>query len=92
VLINLSLFLSLDKTKRNIKLNNKKNSRYKIIFRYKVKTKNNPFTMPQLLPFFFVNQMAFAFAGLFVLVYISSKYILPLFTELSVTRMYITKL
>lgn len=48
--------------------------------------------MPQLLPFFFVNQMFFAFAGLFVLVYVSSKFILPIFTELSVARMYITKL
>lgn len=48
--------------------------------------------MPQLVPFFFVNQMFFAFAGLLVLVYMTSKYILPMFTEISVSRMYITKL
>lgn len=48
--------------------------------------------MPQLLPFFFVNQLVFAFAGMLVLVYVCSKYILPLFTELSVARVYITKL
>lgn len=48
--------------------------------------------MPQLLPFFFVNQLFFAFAGMLVLVYVCSKYILPLFTELSVARVYITKL
>jgi hypothetical protein len=48
--------------------------------------------MPQLLPFFFVNQFVFAFGALLVLVYVTSKYFLPLLTETSVTRMYITKL
>jgi len=48
--------------------------------------------MPQLLPFFFVNQISFAFVGLFVMIYIMSRYVLPAFLELFVTRMYITKL
>jgi len=48
--------------------------------------------MPQLLPFFFVNQFLFAFAALLALVYVTSKYLLPMFTELSVARIYITKL
>lgn len=49
-------------------------------------------TMPQLLPFFFVNQLVFAFAGLAVLIYVFSTYILPMFSELAVSRVYITKL
>jgi F-type H+-transporting ATPase subunit 8 len=48
--------------------------------------------MPQLLPFYFVNQLSFSFLTLFALIYIFSKYILPLFTYQQVIRMYITKL
>lgn len=48
--------------------------------------------MPQLLPFYFVNQLSFSFLSLFALIYIFSKYILPLFTYNQVVRMYITKL
>lgn len=48
--------------------------------------------MPQLLPFYFVNQFSFAFLTLLVIIYIFSKYILPIFTFMQVTRMYITKL
>jgi F-type H+-transporting ATPase subunit 8 len=48
--------------------------------------------MPQLIPFFFVNQIVFYFVVLFALVYILSKYILPLFTLQQVIRNYITKL
>ena len=49
-------------------------------------------TMPQLLPFYFVNQLSFAFLVLITLVYVFGTYILPAFVELFVTRMYITKL
>ncbi|KAF7846092.1 hypothetical protein BT93_L5268 [Corymbia citriodora subsp. variegata] len=48
--------------------------------------------MPQLLPFYFVNQMSFALLGLFIVIYVISRFILPAFIELFVTRMYITKL
>lgn len=48
--------------------------------------------MPQLLPFYFVNQISFSLLTLFTLIYIFSKYILPLFTYQQVIRMYITKL
>lgn len=48
--------------------------------------------MPQLLPFYFVNQLSFAFLVLITIVYVFGTYILPVFTELFVTRMYITKL
>nr|AWA82073.1 ATP synthase F0 subunit 8 [Laetiporus sulphureus] len=48
--------------------------------------------MPQLLPFYFVNQLSFSFLSLLAVIYIMSKYILPLFTLQQVIRMYITKL
>ena len=48
--------------------------------------------MPQLIPFYFVNQLLFSFVVLFTLIYVFSKYILPLFTYQQVVRMYITKL
>lgn len=48
--------------------------------------------MPQLLPFYFVNQLSFALFGLFVVIYVMSRFVLPAFTELFLTRMYITKL
>ena len=48
--------------------------------------------MPQLIPFYFINQLSFSFLTLLVLVYVFSKYVLPLFTFQQVVRMYITKL
>ena len=48
--------------------------------------------MPQLIPFYFLNQLSFAFLTLIGLVYVFSKYILPLATYQQVIRMYITKL
>ena len=48
--------------------------------------------MPQLIPFYFINQLSFSFLSLLALIYIISKYILPLFTYQQVIRMYITKL
>jgi F-type H+-transporting ATPase subunit 8 len=48
--------------------------------------------MPQLLPFYFVNQLSFTFLTLVIMVYVFSKYILPAYSELYLTRMYITKL
>lgn len=48
--------------------------------------------MPQLLPFYFVNQLSFALFGLFIVIYVMSRFVLPAFVELFITRMYITKL
>lgn len=54
---------------------------------------NNIFTqMPQLIPFYFLNQLSFAFLTLLALIYVFSKYILPVFTLQQVARMYIFKL
>ena len=48
--------------------------------------------MPQLIPFYFLNQLYFSFIVLFVLIYILSKYFLPLFTLQQVVRIFIVKL
>ena len=48
--------------------------------------------MPQLIPFYFLNQLFFSFISLFVIVYILSKYILPLFAYKPVIRIFILKL
>jgi F-type H+-transporting ATPase subunit 8 len=48
--------------------------------------------MPQLLPFYFVNQITFRLIRLFTITYVMSVYILPYFIQLFVTRVYITRL
>ena len=48
--------------------------------------------MPQLVPFYFLNQVSYAYLVLITLLYLLSKYILPLFPKLQLTRMVITKL
>ena len=48
--------------------------------------------MPQLIPFYFVNQLSFSFLTLLTLIYVFSKYILPSFAYQQVVRLYITKL
>jgi len=48
--------------------------------------------MPQLVPFYFVNQVVFAFAVIVLLIYVFSKYILPRFVRLFSTRLFISKL
>ena len=48
--------------------------------------------MPQLIPFYFLNQLSFLLLTLIALIYIFSKYILPSYTLQQVIRNYITKL
>ena len=48
--------------------------------------------MPQLIPFFFINQISFSFLTLLILIYVFTKFILPSFTYQQVVRLYITKL
>jgi len=45
--------------------------------------------MPQLIPFFFVNQVTFTFLLLVLIIYMFSKYILPRFVRLFKTRLHI---
>lgn len=48
--------------------------------------------MPQLVPFFFINQVVFTFSALVILIYIFSKYILPNVVRLFITRNFINKI
>lgn len=48
--------------------------------------------MPQLLPYYFVNQITFALLRLFTIRYVMSVYVLPYFVQLLASRVYITKL
>jgi len=48
--------------------------------------------MPQLIPFYFINQVTFAFFILIIMIYIFSKNILPRFVRLFLTRIFISKL
>nr|AWW89563.1 ATPase subunit 8 [Lecanora markjohnstonii] len=48
--------------------------------------------MPQLVPFYFLNQITFAFTLLILMIYIFSKYILAIIVRLFATRVFITKL
>jgi len=52
----------------------------------------NELEMPQLIPFFFVNQVVFTFVILTILIYAFSKYILPKFVRIFISRIYINKL
>ncbi|CAO1639654.1 unnamed protein product (mitochondrion) [Sympodiomycopsis kandeliae] len=45
--------------------------------------------MPQSLPFFFVNQATFTFVFLFLVIYIFSRFVIPAFLEIKVSRSYI---
>lgn len=47
--------------------------------------------MPQLTPFYFVNQVTLVFLLVLISLYIISKYILPKFLALFTTRLSITK-
>lgn len=47
--------------------------------------------MPQLVPFYFINQVTFTFAIILVMLYIMSKYILPKMVSLYLTRISINK-
>jgi F-type H+-transporting ATPase subunit 8 len=50
------------------------------------------YLMPQLVPFYFINEITFTFAIIGISVYVLSKYILPRFVRLFLSRTYITKL
>jgi F-type H+-transporting ATPase subunit 8 len=47
--------------------------------------------VPQLVPFYFLNQLSYGLFLLMVLLYLVSKYILPLFVQLQLTRMQVSK-
>jgi F-type H+-transporting ATPase subunit 8 len=48
--------------------------------------------MPQLIPFFFVNQVTYNFLLLTIIIYLFSKYILPRFVRLFKSRVFLKSL
>ena len=48
--------------------------------------------MPQLTPFYYMNEIVFAFAIIVIVLYTSSKYILPRIVRLFLSRMFINKI
>nr|YP_009178765.1 ATP synthase F0 subunit 8 [Lecanicillium saksenae]ALJ49900.1 ATP synthase F0 subunit 8 [Lecanicillium saksenae] len=48
--------------------------------------------MPQLTPFYYMNEIVFAFAIIVIVLYVSSKYILPRIVRLFLSRMFINKI
>ena len=48
--------------------------------------------MPQLTPFYYMNEIVFAFAVIVLVLYILSKYILPRIVRLFLSRMFNNKI
>nr|YP_009450170.1 ATP synthase F0 subunit 8 [Clonostachys rosea]YP_010718677.1 ATP synthase F0 subunit 8 [Clonostachys byssicola]AOG66148.1 ATP synthase F0 subunit 8 [Clonostachys rosea]QWS06173.1 ATP synthase subunit 8 [Clonostachys rogersoniana]WDQ44280.1 ATP synthase F0 subunit 8 [Clonostachys byssicola] len=48
--------------------------------------------MPQLAPFYYMNEIVFSFGLIVLILYILSKYILPRIVRLFVSRIYINKI
>nr|AVD96814.1 ATP synthase subunit 8 [Ophiostoma novo-ulmi subsp. novo-ulmi]UGY85926.1 ATP synthase subunit 8 [Ophiostoma himal-ulmi] len=48
--------------------------------------------MPQLVPFYYLNEVLVTFSIITIIVYLSSKYILPRFVRLFLSRTFISKL
>lgn len=48
--------------------------------------------MPQLVPFYFLNEVSFTFAIIAITVYMTSKYFLPRFVRLFLSRTFISRL
>lgn len=47
--------------------------------------------MPQLVPFYFTNQVSFVFVIMVISIYMFSKYILPMYVSLYTTRITLNK-
>ena len=47
------------------------------------------FIMPQLVPFYYMNEIVFAFSLIVIILYILSKFILPRIVRLFLSRMFI---
>lgn len=48
--------------------------------------------MPQLIPYYFLNQVIFTLILIVIVLYIFSKYILPMFVFLNIIRIIYTEL
>lgn len=48
--------------------------------------------MPQLIPFFYLNQIFWGYLVILIIIYLNSKYVLPRILSLYLTRSFIIKL
>ena len=48
--------------------------------------------MPQLVPFYYMNEIVFSFGLIVLILYILSKYILPRIVRLFISRVFIDKI
>nr|YP_007507080.1 ATP synthase subunit 8 [Ceratocystis cacaofunesta]YP_009704219.1 ATP synthesase subunit 8 [Ceratocystis fimbriata]YP_009710371.1 ATP synthesase subunit 8 [Ceratocystis albifundus]YP_010119575.1 ATP synthase subunit 8 [Ceratocystis polychroma]YP_010119589.1 ATP synthase subunit 8 [Ceratocystis changhui]YP_010119603.1 ATP synthase subunit 8 [Ceratocystis uchidae]YP_010119617.1 ATP synthase subunit 8 [Ceratocystis huliohia]YP_010119631.1 ATP synthase subunit 8 [Ceratocystis lukuohia]YP_0101 len=48
--------------------------------------------MPQLVPFYYMNELVFSFSLIVVILYLLSKYILPRIVRLFISRIFIKKI
>lgn len=48
--------------------------------------------MPQLVPFYYMNEIIFAFGLIVIILYVLSKFILPRIVRLFVSRIFINKI
>lgn len=53
---------------------------------------NQNITMPQLVPFYFVNQLIYGFGLVTILLIVFSHYVLPRLVFIYLSRIFITKL
>ena len=60
--------------------------------RARIITKFKIIYMPQLVPFYYMNEVVFAFAIIVTILYVLSKYILPRIVRLFLSRMFINKI
>lgn len=48
--------------------------------------------MPQLVPFFFLNQIFWGYTIILIMIYLSSKFVLPRILSIYLSRIFIIKL
>ena len=63
---------------------------FTVIFRIK-KIKNIKI-MPQLVPFYYMNEIVFSFGLIVIILYLLSKFILPRIVRLFLSRVFINKI
>jgi F-type H+-transporting ATPase subunit 8 len=57
-----------------------------------VNSKLNYLLMPQLVPFYYINQLVYGFSTLSIIIVLMTLFILPTILYIIVSRLYITKL
>lgn len=56
---------------------------------HSIKEKKKEKKMPQMIPFYFFNEIVFSFIILIIILYILSKFVLPRFVRLFISRIFL---